>query len=125
LAKPIIYSHDSAFAKGYAQGMKKSDYWKPALEDSLDLCAKVYTVAARIYNNIYRNGDNSATIDKSKDLSYNYAQAIGFADKPGFVEVIRLYNALHTDHEGGNVSAHTSRKLSTHASCSLKSIPFP
>ena len=91
--------------------MKKTDYWKPCLEDSLDLCAKVYPIAARIYNNVYRDGKASASIDKSKDLSYNFAHSIGFGDKPAFIEVIRLYNALHTDHEGGNVSAHTSRTL--------------
>jgi citrate synthase len=107
-----VRSHDSSFAKKYAAGLKKTDYWQPVLEDSLDLCAKVYTVAARIYNNTYNGGKQGAAIDKSKDLSYNFANAIGFGDKKGFIEVIRLYNALHTDHEGGNVSAHTSRALS-------------
>lgn len=90
--------------------MKKTEYWKPVLEDSLDLCAKVYTIGGRIYNNVYRNGEMGAKIDKSKDLSYNFAHATGFGDKPAFIELVRLYNALHTDHEGGNVSAHTSRK---------------
>ena len=30
----------------------------------------------------------------------------GFTD-PNFVELLRLYLTIHTDHEGGNVSAHT------------------
>ena len=47
-------------------------------------------------------------IDKSKDLSHNFATQIGFGESEGFIELIRLYNALHTDHEGGNVSAHTA-----------------
>ena len=29
-------------------------------------------------------------------------------DKPGFNELMRLYLVIHSDHEGGNVSAHTS-----------------
>merc|ERR1711977_116706 len=100
-------NHDSAFAKGYAAGMPKADYWKSALEDSLDLSAKVFTVAARIFNNVYRDGAQAPAIDQSKDLVYNFAHGIGYQDE-SFIEVLRLYNSLHTDHEGGNVSAHTS-----------------
>lgn len=29
-------------------------------------------------------------------------------DDPLFVELLRLYLVIHSDHEGGNVSAHTS-----------------
>lgn len=114
-------NHDSKFAAQYKAGMKKSEYWVPALEDSLDCVAKSFTLAARIYNNIYRNGHDSSVpaIDKSKDLSFNFANQIGFGDSEGFVELIRLYNSLHTDHEGGNVSAHT-----THLVGSALSDPF-
>ncbi len=28
-------------------------------------------------------------------------------DSPSFTELMRLYLTIHTDHEGGNVSAHT------------------
>ncbi|GAA6039517.1 hypothetical protein JCM8097_008362 [Rhodosporidiobolus ruineniae] len=101
-------NHDSQFAARYKAGMKKTEYWQPALEDSLDCVAKSFTIAARIYNNIYRDGDNSIKINKDKDLSYNFSNQIGFGDSEGFVDLIRLYNSLHTDHEGGNVSAHTS-----------------
>merc|ERR1712130_877827 len=41
------------------------------------------------------------------DWSANYCNQIGFKD-PKFVELMRLYFTIHTDHEGGNVSAHTS-----------------
>lgn len=47
-------------------------------------------------------------LQMDKDLSFNFANQIGFGDKAGFIDLIRLYNALHTDHEGGNVSAHTA-----------------
>lgn len=33
---------------------------------------------------------------------------LGFTD-PAFDEVMRLYLTIHSDHEGGNVSAHTTR----------------
>lgn len=41
------FSHDSKFAAAYTKGMKKAEYWQPTLEDSLDLVAKSFTVAAR------------------------------------------------------------------------------
>ncbi len=32
---------------------------------------------------------------------------LGYTD-PQFIELMRLYLTIHSDHEGGNVSAHTS-----------------
>ena len=34
---------------------------------------------------------------------------LGFGDNKDLTEYLRLYIALHGDHEGGNVSAHASR----------------
>ena len=77
--------------------MKKSEYWQPTLEDSLDCVAKSFTIAARIYNNTYLGGaKNIAPIQKDKDLSWNFANQIGFGGSEGFVDLIRLYNALHS-----------------------------
>lgn len=70
----------------------------------------VYPIAARIYVSKYKSTASLPAIDQSKDLSWNYAQQIGFGDSEGFIEAVRLYNSLHTDHEGGNVSAHTTRE---------------
>ncbi|KAH8928249.1 citrate synthase-like protein [Atractiella rhizophila] len=113
-------NHDSKFVAAYNGGVKKGEYWKPTLEDSLDCVAKSFTIASRIYRNKYLDGAAGMPgIDGSKDLSWNFSNQIGFGDKQGFIEVIRLYNALHTDHEGGNVSAHT-----THLVGSALSDPF-
>ena len=35
---------------------------------------------------------------------------LGFGDNENLTEYLRLYIALHGDHEGGNVSAHTARQ---------------
>lgn len=35
---------------------------------------------------------------------------IGYGDNEGLVDYLRLYIAIHGDHEGGNVSAHTTRE---------------
>ena len=35
---------------------------------------------------------------------------LGYGDNHNLTEYLRLYIALHGDHEGGNASAHTARK---------------
>ncbi|KAI8994730.1 citrate synthase [Pilobolus umbonatus] len=99
--------HDSKFAKAYTEGIHKSKYWDPVYEDTMDLIAKLPNVAARIYRNIYKDG-KLPSIDKDKDYSYNFAKLLGYEQNKDFVELMRLYLTIHSDHEGGNVSAHTT-----------------
>lgn len=90
-------NQNSKFARAYTAGMKKGAYWQPTLEDSLDCTAKSFTIAARIYRNKYLDGaKNTPAYDKSRDLCWNFANQIGFGDSEGFIEVMRLYNALHS-----------------------------
>ena len=110
--------HESSFAKAYAKGMHKSQYWEHTFEDSMDLIAKLPTIAAKIYRNVHKDG-KVAPVQKDKDYSYNLANQLGFADNSDFVELMRLYLTIHTDHEGGNVSAHT-----THLVGSALSSPY-
>jgi len=98
---------ESKFAKAYSDGVHKSKYWDTSYEDSMDLIAKLPVVAATIYNNLYRDGTVPCPIDPAKDWSQNFADMIGYSD-PMFVELMRLYLTIHSDHEGGNVSAHTT-----------------
>merc|ERR1719339_845424 len=98
---------ESKFAQAYSDGVHKSKYWDTTFEDSMDLIAKLPVVAATIYNNLYREGTVPCPIDPAKDWSYNFSEMIGYSD-PMFVELMRLYLTIHSDHEGGNVSAHTN-----------------
>jgi len=98
---------ESKFAKAYADGIHKSKYWDSSFEDSMDLIAKLPVVAATIYNNLYREGAAPCPPDPAKDWSQNFAEMIGYTD-PMFTELMRLYLTIHSDHEGGNVSAHTT-----------------
>lgn len=75
-------------------------------EDAIDLIAKLPVVAATIYRNTYKDGSGIGAIDTSKDWSHNFTQMLGY-DDPQFIELMRLYLTIHSDHEGGNVSAHT------------------
>merc|ERR1712158_11848 len=98
---------ESKFAKAYADGIHKSKYWEPAYEDSMDLIAKLPVVGATIYNNLFREGATPCPIDLEKDWSYNFTEMIEYKD-PMFTELMRLYLTIHSDHEGGNVSAHAT-----------------
>jgi len=97
---------ESKYAKAYSEGLHKSKYWEYVYEDSMDLVAKLPTVAATIYRNLYRDGSSIGAIDTKKDWSANFASMLGYTD-PQFTELLRLYLTIHSDHEGGNVSAHT------------------
>lgn len=70
--------------------------------------AKLPNIAGRIYRNVFGQGKLPA-IDSSKDYSHNLATLLGFGDNEAFVELLRLYITIHSDHEGGNVSAHTGK----------------
>jgi citrate synthase len=108
IAAAAALNTESKFADAYAKGaMKKAQYWEYVYEDATSLLAKLPTVAAIIYRNLYRDGSNVGVIDPAKDWSANFAAMLGYDDKQ-FVELLRLYLVIHSDHEGGNVSAHTS-----------------
>jgi citrate synthase len=97
---------ESQFAKAYEEGVHKKEYWKYTYEDSLNLIAALPLVAARIYRNTYKGGKH---IQRNPALDYGagFAQLLGF-DNPRFTDLVRLYLVIHSDHEGGNVSAHTT-----------------
>jgi citrate synthase len=96
---------DSKFAKAYADGVAKSEYHHYALEDILDVIAKLPEIAATIYRNVYFDG--VVNKDTSLDYSGNFCRMLGYED-PSFDELMRLYLTIHTDHEGGNASAHAT-----------------
>lgn len=96
---------ESKFAKAYSTGVHKSEYHLHAYEDVLDVIAKLPEIAATIYRNVYFDG--VVNKDTSLDYSGNFCRMLGY-DNPGFDELMRLYMCIHTDHEGGNASAHTT-----------------
>ena len=104
-------SHTSKFAKAYENGLSKAEYWEPTFDDSISLLAKLPTIAAKIYQNTYRGpGKLPGEVDPEEDWSYNFASMLGMGGKENvdFQDLLRLYLALHGDHEGGNVSAHAT-----------------
>ncbi|PKK84931.1 MAG: type I citrate synthase [candidate division Zixibacteria bacterium HGW-Zixibacteria-1] len=101
----LVMQRESEFKKAYDKGMAKTDYWKPMLEDSLNLLAKLPGIAAGVYRMRFNKG-NRIAYKKDLDWGANYANMLGIKDKSGvFTKLIQLYLTLHCDHEGGNVSA--------------------
>jgi len=105
-ASLLFLQQGSKFAQAYKDGTHKSKLWEFALEDSLDLLAKLPRVAALIYRNTYKDGDIIAP-EPSLDWAGNYSHMMGY-ESHQMKECIRGYLSIHSDHEGGNVSAHTS-----------------
>jgi citrate synthase len=97
---------ESQFAKRYAAGMSKKDYWDAVFDDSMDLIARLPRIAAYIYRRKYKNGAHIQP-DGLLDWAGNFAHMMGYEDE-SFKELMRLYMVIHADHEGGNVSAHTT-----------------
>ena len=97
---------ESNFARQYAEGMSKKDYWDAMFDDAMDLIARLPRVAAYIYRRKYKFGQHIQP-DGMLDWSGNFAHMLGFPDD-SFKDLMRLYMTIHADHEGGNVSAHTT-----------------
>jgi citrate synthase len=97
---------ESQFAKKYAAGLSKKDYWEAVFDDSMDLIARLPRIAAYIYRRKYKQGEHIQP-NGLLDWAGNLAHMMGFEDE-SFKELMRLYMTIHADHEGGNVSAHTT-----------------
>jgi citrate synthase len=72
----------------------------------MDLLSRLPRIAAYIYRRVFHDGD-IIDPDPSLDWAANLAHMMGFED-PVVKDLMRLYMVIHSDHEGGNVSAHTT-----------------
>ncbi len=97
---------EGLFSKEYAKGINKKDYWSPIYDDAIDLIARLPRIAAYVYRRKYKNNEHIQP-NGLLDWAGNLAHMLGYEDE-GFRELMRLYMTIHADHEGGNVSAHTT-----------------
>ena len=102
----VSMQSESVFARRYAEGMNKGEYWDATYEDAMNLIAKLPRVATYIYRRSYHNGDHIQP-DHSLDWGGNFAHMLGIKGSD-FKSFIRLYLTIHSDHEGGNASAHAT-----------------
>jgi citrate synthase len=106
----LAMQRESKFAKFYAEGFNKMKAWDPMFEDATDLIAKLPGVAAYIYRMKYK-GDVHIPADDSLDLGGNFAHMMGIPEP--YDDVARMYFIIHSDHESGNVSAHTTHLVAS------------
>jgi len=107
----VAMQRESVFASNYAAGkFNKMTCWEDMYEDANTLMAKLGPLGAFIYNKKYRNNDQVAA-DPNLDMGGNFAHMIGQSDE--YKDVARMYFILHSDHESGNVSAHTTHLVAS------------
>ena len=89
---------ESKFARAYAAGVPKSEYWLSTFEDSLDLIAKLPVIAAMIYRNVYKDG--AIGVVDPKKVSYclqcslhSFSLSLSFCFFPSFS--LSLYPSLN------------------------------
>lgn len=109
----LVMENESFFRKRYDEGMPKDMLWEPMLWDSLNLIARIPIIAAYIYRRKFNKGPRINS-DNKLDWAANYARLLGVEDPDGsFADLMRLYMVLHSDHEGGNVSAMATQTINS------------
>lgn len=109
----LSMQNESIFAKKYAEGIQKTDYWKYTLDDAIRIIAKLPSIAAFVYRKRFGKGDRIEP-HADYDLGKNYVHMLGIEDQDDkFANLMRLYLTIHSDHEGGNVSAFSAGTINS------------
>ncbi len=107
----LAMQRESKFAQYYHSGeYNKQRAWEYMYEDASDLVARIPMIAAYIYRYKYKD-DVHIPPDRDLDMGANFAHMMG-VPKP-YDDVSRMYFILHSDHESGNVSAHTGHLVAS------------
>ncbi len=109
----LTMERESIFKRKYEMGMRKADYWEATFDESLTILGRLPTLAAAIYRTRFQRGPR-INPNPTLDWGSNFAHMLGEAREDAtFKEFVRLYLVLHCDHEGGNVSAFSSRTVAS------------
>lgn len=100
----LAMQRESVFAERYHHGIGKVDYWDPTYEDATNLLARLPTIGAYIYRMKFKS-DTPIASRAELDFGGDFAHMMGIGAP--YDDVARMYFILHSDHESGNVSAHT------------------
>ena len=79
----LALQNGSVFAEKY-HGMKKDEYWEAALEDSLNLTAKLPLIAAFIYRMKYFGETKKLKYNAKQDYGMNFSRMMKVEDKKGY-----------------------------------------
>jgi citrate synthase len=106
----VAMQRESKFSAYYKEGYDRMKGWEYMYEDCTDLMARLPEIGAYIYRMKYR-GDTPIAPDPDLDLGGNFAHMMGI--DPPYDDVARMYFILHSDHESGNASAHTTHLVAS------------
>ena len=106
----LAMQRESKFAKFYEEGFNKMTAWEYMYEDAMDILARIPSVAAYIYRMKYK-ADTHIPSDPNLDMGGNFAHMMGIPEP--YDDVARMYFILHSDHESGNASAHTTHLVAS------------
>jgi citrate synthase len=107
----VAMQRESVFAGNYAAGkFNKMTCWEDMYEDCTTLMARLAPLGAYIYRMKYKS-DTHIEADPELDMGGNFAHMLGQVDE--YKDVARMYFILHSDHESGNVSAHTTHLVAS------------
>jgi len=109
----LAMERESVFRRKYEAGITKAEYWEATFDEALTILGRLPVLAAAIYRTRFQRGPRIIP-NPSLDWSSNFARMLGESkDDPQFSDFVRLYMVLHCDHEGGNVSAFSSRTVAS------------
>jgi citrate synthase len=107
----LAMQRDSIFAATYSSGkFNKMNCWEDMFEDCSNMMAKLGPIGAYIYRIKYM-GDTHIAADPNLDMGGNFARMMGIPAP--YDDVARMYFIVHSDHESGNVSAHTTHLVAS------------
>jgi citrate synthase len=106
----LCMRRESKFTKFYDEAYDRMTAWEPMYEDSTDILARLPGIAAYIYRMKYK-ADTPIPPNPNLDLGGNFAHMMGI--DPPYDDVARMYFILHSDHESGNASAHTTHLVAS------------
>ncbi len=107
----VAMQQESEFSKYYNSGhFNKMDAWEYMYEDATNILARIPSIAAYIYRMKFKS-DMIIEPDYNLDMGANFAHQMGIPEP--YDDVARMYFILHSDHESGNVSAHTTHLVAS------------
>lgn len=86
----------SKFVENYTNGAFKEKYWEMVLEDAMDLIAKVPTIAALVYNKLYKHKMFLPMHNPNLDWAGNFATKLGISSGK-FQDLVRLFMIIYSD----------------------------
>ncbi len=107
----VSMQQESLMSKYYNSGnFNKFDAWEYMYEDSTNILSRIPSIAAYIYRMKFKS-DLIIPPDFNMDMGANFAHQMGIPVP--YDDVARMYFIIHSDHESGNVSAHTAHLVAS------------